>query len=86
MIVCLRDGCENPLPKLAIAHADPYCSARCCRIDHGLETDGRQPSYDHARNRCNGCGRLTSEDEFTPGCHTCSNRKWARKQKGRLVA
>lgn len=32
---CARWGCRKPLPKLAIVHADPFCSCECCRIYHG---------------------------------------------------
>lgn len=33
MYACARDGCSKP------ARGDEYCSAACCRIDHGLENE-----------------------------------------------
>ena len=29
---CARDGCENALPRIAVQHADPFCSSTCARI------------------------------------------------------
>jgi endogenous inhibitor of DNA gyrase (YacG/DUF329 family) len=29
-------SCGKPLPELAILEGDPYCSARCCRLEHGI--------------------------------------------------
>jgi hypothetical protein len=34
--VCLRTGCKNKLPELAVAHGDSFCSSACARQHHGL--------------------------------------------------
>lgn len=33
MIACHRPGCDEP------ARGDEYCSADCCRINHGLQPE-----------------------------------------------
>jgi hypothetical protein len=36
MTPCAREGCDNPLPKLAVLHGDSYCSSACFRQDKGF--------------------------------------------------
>lgn len=33
--------CKGEIPKPASLAGDPYCSAKCCRADHGLEPEGK---------------------------------------------
>lgn len=30
--------CKKPLPEIAIAAQDPYCSAKCCKQAHNVQT------------------------------------------------
>lgn len=85
-VVCIRSECSKTVPLIAIRELDPFCSSRCCRISFGIEEEKPEPNSAHTRNRCKGCGRLTSDDEFTRGCISCKKRKAYRKAKGRLAA
>jgi hypothetical protein len=50
---CARKGCSNPLPKLAIDHADSYCSNACCREAHGIDFKSAGGTRRVWRNKAN---------------------------------
>lgn len=43
MKTCALDGCSKPVPEIAQAHGDPYCSTGCARIARGLDPDNAKP-------------------------------------------
>lgn len=54
-----------------LAAVDPYCSGRCCRLDHGIPLP-----TDEKPEGCAGCG--CSLDTTTPDCINCRARHRAR--------
>ena len=45
MFACDRQGCDQP------ARGDNYCSADCCRIDHGLQDAPTEHELEIQRRR-----------------------------------
>lgn len=33
---CAHPYCDEELPELAVIHADPFCSVKCCNDAHGI--------------------------------------------------
>jgi hypothetical protein len=46
---CAADGCDKPVPELAVRHKDEFCSTKCCRRQHGVVFPSDSRGYGPAR-------------------------------------
>lgn len=73
---CARRGCRKRLPAISVEQGDPYCSAVCARLAHGL--DGAASEGRWGRSVCRGCG--CAYEASTAGCEVCEMRHLKRRK------
>lgn len=80
MATCARPGCDKPLPEVAVRHGDPFCSAACSKVHHGIITEAQAADSANRSAR----GLLGAEAGWRP--HAEASYALAEKKKRREAA